>query len=247
MPASSRFPGGPGAPIPIRGADPWMSLGHVGTSRDDTRPVSITSKPVRPPAKSAGVVTTRSCRDVLGVTVGLPEKQIPELSTMDLGFAPVDELGRVFGEFVNRQDPVDGPAGRESDRFEHEQEPRFPGVRTRHVEQELAVVCAKLDQGSTQVEHEKREQVSVSIQPNPFNPKTQIRFSQSQAGKVSVRVYSLRGTLVWEKELSGLAAGHHTIEWHGTDSAGLAVASGVYLVQVRLPTAVLNKRAVLLK
>jgi flagellar hook assembly protein FlgD len=52
---------------------------------------------------------------------------------------------------------------------------------------------------------------------------------------------------VWEKKLSGLAAGQHTLDWDGVDTAGQTVANGVYLVQVRLPTAVLNRRAVLLK
>ncbi len=69
--------------------------------------------------------------------------------------------------------------------------------------------------------------------PNPFNPQTQISFDLPSAGPASLRVYDLSGRLVATLVDAPLTAGSHSATWDGTDLNGQAVASGVYLYELR--------------
>jgi len=70
--------------------------------------------------------------------------------------------------------------------------------------------------------------------PNPFNPSTSIRFQVPDPASVTLEILDLRGRRVRELLEGPLAAGYHTVPWDGTDDAGVAVASGVYLYRLRV-------------
>lgn len=75
----------------------------------------------------------------------------------------------------------------------------------------------------------------LSNYPNPFNPRTTLRFELAVAGRVELAVYDLQGRLV-RTLLSGMvAAGRHEAVWDGRDDAGRALASGTYLARAQLP------------
>ncbi|NIV95765.1 T9SS type A sorting domain-containing protein [candidate division KSB1 bacterium] len=65
--------------------------------------------------------------------------------------------------------------------------------------------------------------------PNPFNPRTEIRYELPEDRHVNLTVYNVVGqkikTLVDEVK----AAGAHSVTWDGTDERGQPVPSGVYL------------------
>lgn len=65
--------------------------------------------------------------------------------------------------------------------------------------------------------------------PNPFNPKTTIKYSVPSPGRVSLRIYDVRGRLVRTLVDADMPAGGHETVWHAEDDAGRRVASGVYL------------------
>ena len=73
----------------------------------------------------------------------------------------------------------------------------------------------------------------VTVQPNPFNHETDIRWQISDhRQEVILRVYDISGRLV--RNLSGLAStGNHlfSVRWDGRDGAGQALAPGVYFIQ----------------
>ena len=71
---------------------------------------------------------------------------------------------------------------------------------------------------------------SLGNHPNPFNPRTIVRFANPAEGRVRLAVYDLRGRRVRLLVDERRAAGRHEILWDGTDDRGAAVASGVYLV-----------------
>jgi len=83
--------------------------------------------------------------------------------------------------------------------------------------------------------------------PNPFNPKTQIRFSLRAAGNVSLKVFDAQGRLVRALAEGRLAAGEHQVTWDGTDAQGHSLASGVYLYRLEAEGRTLGKRMVLVK
>lgn len=70
--------------------------------------------------------------------------------------------------------------------------------------------------------------------PNPFNPRTEVRFVLATAGPVDLEVFDARGRLV-QTLLRGESrdAAEHRVVWDGTDAGGSAVPSGSYLFRVR--------------
>lgn len=65
--------------------------------------------------------------------------------------------------------------------------------------------------------------------PNPFNPRTSIRFDLPQATSVSLKVYDVAGHLV-RTLADGLMmpAGRREVGWQGCDDSGRPLASGTY-------------------
>lgn len=75
--------------------------------------------------------------------------------------------------------------------------------------------------------------VEMTAVGNLFNPMAgeQVTFSYSVIpGHVSLKIYSLRGTLVRTLVDQDESAGDYTVTWDGRDTDGETVASGIYLV-----------------
>jgi hypothetical protein len=84
-------------------------------------------------------------------------------------------------------------------------------------------------------------------EPNPFNPRTAIRFSVAARGHVELSIYDVGGRLVKTLTDKPMDAGLHTVVWDGMDSTGHRVGSGIYWSQLRVGDYVSNKKMVLLK
>lgn len=68
--------------------------------------------------------------------------------------------------------------------------------------------------------------------PNPFNPKTTIRFDLPRASHVRLCVYNVKGQLVKTLVDEGMIEGRREIVWSGTNDNGGAVSSGVYFYRL---------------
>ena len=75
--------------------------------------------------------------------------------------------------------------------------------------------------------------------PNPFNPRTTLRFELATGSPTTLAVYDLQGRLVQTLINENLEAGYHEVLWNGDDRSGRSVASGLYLA--RLQSGGLNK------
>ena len=69
--------------------------------------------------------------------------------------------------------------------------------------------------------------------PNPFNPVTTIGFDLPRSSNVSLIVYDMLGRQAARLIESRLPYGVHRAVWDGRNDAGIALASGVYIVQLR--------------
>jgi hypothetical protein len=84
--------------------------------------------------------------------------------------------------------------------------------------------------------------------PNPFNPRTTIRFSLEEAAPVaSLRVYDVAGRLVRTLHRGALSAGDQQVVWRGEDESGRAMASGVYFCRLEIGDAVRTARMALVR
>ncbi|MDH3889775.1 MAG: T9SS type A sorting domain-containing protein [candidate division Zixibacteria bacterium] len=83
--------------------------------------------------------------------------------------------------------------------------------------------------------------------PNPFNPKTTISFVLPTSGKATIEVYNVLGRLV-STPFDGVAqSGVNEVIWEGTNSAGEAVASGIYFYRLKTEGFTETKKMTLLK
>jgi hypothetical protein len=90
--------------------------------------------------------------------------------------------------------------------------------------------------------------LAVRNYPNPFNPKTSVRFDLPAAGRVDLAIYDVAGravrTLIRGETRS---AGPHEVAWDGRDDGGREAAAGVYFVRVGAGGSSATGRMILLK
>ena len=85
------------------------------------------------------------------------------------------------------------------------------------------------------------------VTPNPFNPRTTVRFELLRGGTVRLDVFDLEGRHVRALVGGNFAAGEHAATWDGRDDEGAAAASGVYLFQLRGDDFAEARRATLIR
>ncbi len=83
--------------------------------------------------------------------------------------------------------------------------------------------------------------------PNPFNPRTSIRFELPEAARVELAVYDVKGRRVDTLISEQLEAGRHEAIWQGCDEAGRPAASGLYFARLISGEEVLTRKMLLLK
>ena len=68
--------------------------------------------------------------------------------------------------------------------------------------------------------------------PNPFNPSTNIDFTLSSSGFVTVEIFDVLGQKIKNLVNSNMEAGRYSITWHGDNESGSDVPSGVYFYRL---------------
>ena len=91
---------------------------------------------------------------------------------------------------------------------------------------------AAVTAGATAAGDAPRALAIAGVAPNPFNPRTTIRFEVPHAGRVEVLIYDMRGRCVRTLTDAVLAVGRHEAVWDGRDDDGAAASAGVYLLRV---------------
>ena len=69
--------------------------------------------------------------------------------------------------------------------------------------------------------------------PNPMKNDTKFTFEISESANVSVRIFTLDGTLIKEIPEIHYESGYHHIYWDGTDAFGISLNTGVYIYQIK--------------
>lgn len=92
-----------------------------------------------------------------------------------------------------------------------------------------------------------RELVLEQNMPNPFNPRTSIRFYLPSRSDVRLDVYDVRGALVRELARGTYDSGSHAVEWDGTDGSGNSAASGFYVYRLVTDGRAMSRKMLLLK
>jgi len=83
--------------------------------------------------------------------------------------------------------------------------------------------------------------------PNPFNPRTNIRFSLADEGLVSLTIIDVRGALVRKLHDGPLPAGEHERIWNGLDAQAGKAGSGVYFARLATANAKASLKLILIR
>ncbi|MDP6418761.1 MAG: T9SS type A sorting domain-containing protein [Candidatus Krumholzibacteria bacterium] len=68
--------------------------------------------------------------------------------------------------------------------------------------------------------------------PNPFNPKTTIRFQMEEAGQARVAIYDIRGRELRVLLNEVCEAGENRVDWDGRNRSGEGQAAGLYFYRI---------------
>jgi hypothetical protein len=82
----------------------------------------------------------------------------------------------------------------------------------------------------------------ASVAPNPFNPRTLVRYTLALPQQVELAVFDLRGTLVRELARGPRAAGEHQVAFDGS-----GLPSGLYLCRLRTELGESSRKMLLVK
>jgi hypothetical protein len=82
--------------------------------------------------------------------------------------------------------------------------------------------------------------------PNPFNPRTTVRFELAAAARARIDIYAANGELVRTLEDAARGPGVHAVDWDGADRSGRGVASGVYFARLVVDGALVDTRKLML-
>ncbi|MCK4351308.1 MAG: S8 family peptidase [Candidatus Krumholzibacteria bacterium] len=83
--------------------------------------------------------------------------------------------------------------------------------------------------------------------PNPFNPTTWIPFYLPRSGRMSIKIFNVKGELVKVLEDKWMNEGAHSARWNGDDTESRQVASGLYFCVLRYGNETETRKLVLLR
>ena len=83
-------------------------------------------------------------------------------------------------------------------------------------------------------ENSKVDSLMLDIYPNPFNSMSLIKLSLPEDSRVSVNIFDITGQLVKQIADEDGIKGIKKYNWNGTDNFNTTLASGVYLVHVKI-------------
>jgi len=83
--------------------------------------------------------------------------------------------------------------------------------------------------------------------PNPFNPRTEIRFELARSGRTRLTIFDARGMVVRRLLDTDLGTGRHTRTWDGRDDAGRALGSGTYLYRLESDGEIVARKMLLIR
>ncbi len=85
--------------------------------------------------------------------------------------------------------------------------------------------------------------------PNPFNPSTSIQYNvpEGEAGRISLKVFDIRGQLVKSLVDAFASPGLYKVHWDGSSERGMEVPSGVYFYRLQTGSFTQTRKMILLK
>ncbi len=109
-------------------------------------------------------------------------------------------------------------------------------------------IYVEADEGTSTPEATPVSLALLPSSPNPFNPRTTVRYTLPAAATVDLAIYDLQGRRLRQLLAGGIqASGTHAVVFDGTDDAGATLGAGVYLCRLAADGKVFNQKLTLVK
>jgi hypothetical protein len=83
-----------------------------------------------------------------------------------------------------------------------------------------------------------REELNLSVYPNPFRDQTSILFSLDCSERVTISIFNINGQKIRSLCDKEFTEGVHEIQWNGTDQNQQQLPAGIYFIQTQADGAV---------
>ncbi len=143
----------------------------------------------------------------------------------------------LVGDTIHSGQIVAGPLGH----FE------LPGFTTYRDPARTSITFYRQLSGTGEENIPATQLLTFSAFPNPFNPKTELKYVLGKTGAVSLTIHDLRGRLVRRLVSGTLGAGEHRTTWYGLNQSGSPVSSGIYLARLEFGGMVVGTSLTLIK
>ncbi|MFH1761769.1 MAG: metallophosphoesterase [bacterium] len=87
----------------------------------------------------------------------------------------------------------------------------------------------------------------LEVNPNPFRGNVVIQFHSNSRQIPELRIYDLKGKIIWSFDKNRINAGYNRIIWRAGTMAGARAASGVYVIQLNQGGKILTKTVTLVR
>ena len=169
---------------------------------------------------------------ISGVTVTLSGTKSGNYVTDSTGFYQF--LGLINGNYnviPNKNNVGFSPASRDyTNLFQNQENENFIGTPVKVDSGQVIIVGGR----NGYIQPSKNEEAKIKI-----NPKT--------SGTISIKIYTLRGELVWEKEITVIQDVQEVVSWACKNLDNEVVASGIYLVYIKGTELNLKKKIAIIK
>ncbi|MDD5765601.1 MAG: T9SS type A sorting domain-containing protein [Candidatus Marinimicrobia bacterium] len=86
-----------------------------------------------------------------------------------------------------------------------------------------------------------------SLYPNPFNSTLIIKYTIHKKTNINIKVYDIKGEEVTKLFNGDCSPGDYQIRWNGTNTFGLPVGNGLYILRMSSPSQTISKKIALIK
>ena len=87
----------------------------------------------------------------------------------------------------------------------------------------------------------------VKAYPNPFNGPTNIIYTLSKPGYVTINIFDLTGRLISGFDLGLQQAGRQNLHWSPSDHSTMGLSSGMYIYQIETGKTITDGKMLYLK
>jgi len=82
--------------------------------------------------------------------------------------------------------------------------------------------------------------------PNPFNPKTTLKYHLYETSQVSITIFGVFGTVEYSLFHGSQSTGPKEIQWDGINNQGVSVPSGIYFLKIQTESSTVTNKIKLL-